>query len=293
VVLEVGSWLWFNLGPCTSLSKYGAHKGAFVLITGASEGIGRGIAAEAAKRGFNLVIVSRTKDNLETLSTEIRQLYPKAVVRVVAADCSVDAPSTYEAILDAVRDVRVTILVNNVASANDNSDPIAVDVQSGEAITRIVTLNCTFLSKLTSLMIPLIEKSRAEMEKQHNCACRGCIVNVSSFLSILPAGYFSMYSSTKQFVNQFSDCLRCELYDSQIDVTTIVPAHVCSKMSKISTPSLMVPDASTFAVCVWNKIGKAGLILPYLPHALMAAFANLMPKWFLIKSLRDELKPKK
>jgi 17beta-estradiol 17-dehydrogenase / very-long-chain 3-oxoacyl-CoA reductase len=287
VTWDVSSWLWHNFGPSVNLEKYGAGKGAFVVITGASEGIGRGLALEAARKGFNLIIISRTKDNLNALATEIKETFQNIEVRVVACDCSVDDMGrTYEPIISATKGINVTMLINNVGVASDNSDPCQLEKQSGTTISRIIGVNCTFLAKITAIMIPIIDQGRKALN------CRGCIVNVSSFLSMLPAGYFTIYSSTKQFVNQFTECLRCEMGDTPIDVCTVVPAHVCSTMSKISTPSATVPDAVTYAKNVMGKLGRRSFSLPFVPHSLMAGFAGIMPKWFLVKSLRDALKPK-
>ena len=56
---------------CTQLKKYGAGKGAWAIVTGASEGIGREFALQLAKKGFNVLIMSRSKDKLDALCCEI------------------------------------------------------------------------------------------------------------------------------------------------------------------------------------------------------------------------------
>lgn len=56
---------------CVQLKKYGAGKGAWAVVTGASEGIGREYALQLAKKGFNVVVSARNKAALNALVNEI------------------------------------------------------------------------------------------------------------------------------------------------------------------------------------------------------------------------------
>lgn len=123
-------------------------------------------------------------------------------------------------------------------------------------------------------------------------ASSAAIGNISSFLSVLPACYFSVYSGTKAYVNQFSEALRAELHGSGVAVTTFRPAHVVTAMFGLSAPSVMAPGPRAYARSVWAKLGVRGVVSSYLPHALQEAFAAAMPAWFIRSSLRAALAPK-
>lgn len=58
------------------MKKYGAGKGAWAVITGASEGIGREFSLQLAKKGFNVLVISRDPDRLNTLCHDIGEWYP-------------------------------------------------------------------------------------------------------------------------------------------------------------------------------------------------------------------------
>lgn len=60
--------------------------GQWALITGSTDGIGKAYAIELAKQGFNIILISRTKDKLEQVSQEIQSQYSKIQVKTVAID---------------------------------------------------------------------------------------------------------------------------------------------------------------------------------------------------------------
>ena len=85
------------------------------LITGAGKGIGKAIALALAKEGVNVVLVSRTADDIEKLATKIRSLRVKALA--ITADVS-DITSIDQAVANAVEEFgSIDILINN-AGAN-------------------------------------------------------------------------------------------------------------------------------------------------------------------------------
>ena len=68
-------------------SLYGG-KNAYAMITGSSDGIGRVMALQMAKYGFNLVLVSRTQEKLEKVKEECKRINPEVQVETVALDFS-------------------------------------------------------------------------------------------------------------------------------------------------------------------------------------------------------------
>jgi 17beta-estradiol 17-dehydrogenase / very-long-chain 3-oxoacyl-CoA reductase len=282
VAIEVGSWVYINLIYRADFVKLGAKRGAYAVITGASDGIGRGLAEEGAELGFNLVLVARRKDLLDEIARNLASKFG-VDVRVLSIDCG--DPHACSKIADFCRDLEISVLFNNVGLANP--EPMSLENHGSELITRIVTLNALFLTNLTATFLPILRKRTA-----NDPSSTAVIANVSSFLSILPACYYSVYAGTKAYVNRFSDALRAELHGSGVAVTTLRPAHVVTAMSGLSVPSLMAPTPRAFARAAWAKLGCPGAaVSPHLPHALQEALAASMPTWLLAHSLRAALAP--
>ena len=64
--------------------RYGRN--SWALITGSSDGIGKGIALSLAKEGFNIILSARTESKLEGVKNEIKQLYPSLDVKLLVVD---------------------------------------------------------------------------------------------------------------------------------------------------------------------------------------------------------------
>jgi 17beta-estradiol 17-dehydrogenase / very-long-chain 3-oxoacyl-CoA reductase len=58
-------------------------QGSWAVVTGASDGIGKGIAFALAARGMNIALVSRTASKLQAVADEIKQKYPKCETTIV------------------------------------------------------------------------------------------------------------------------------------------------------------------------------------------------------------------
>jgi short-subunit dehydrogenase len=85
------------------------------IVTGGSKGIGPYIAGALAKRGMNLLLVSRTPSQLEKAAAELRQTQPKARIATAAVDLG-DAEAAPRAFAAAERELgHVDVLVNNAA----------------------------------------------------------------------------------------------------------------------------------------------------------------------------------
>ena len=176
------------------------HTRPVALITGAGSGIGRALAIEAARSGFDLVLVGRRQAQLD----ETAALLPATDRRLVAAD--ITTPEGRAAIVSAAGD-RLDVLVNNagrlaVGRLTDLTD---------EEITRTIGTNLTAAVQLTRDLVPAL------------CAAQGRIVNVGSMFGLIAFPYFSIYSATKFALRGLSDALRRELSEFGIGVTYVAP----------------------------------------------------------------------
>jgi uncharacterized protein len=176
------------------------------LVTGASRGIGEAIAKELAARGIRrLVLVARSKDDLETLAQQIWEAH-ETQIEVIPADLSDE--NAADAIFDAVngRSLTVDLLVNNAGFGSHGffdelppgkeQDMIAVNVASLVALTRI------FLPGMVS-------------------RGRGGVLNVSSTAAFQPIPFMATYGATKAFVQSFSEALWAENRERGNDVRIV------------------------------------------------------------------------
>lgn len=189
--------------------------GQRVLITGASQGIGRALAHEASRRGMKVLAAARSQELLDELASSIRG--EGGTIEVVAADVTsvegrqamVEAAQTHFGGLD--------VLINN---AGIGATGHFMDTEP-ETIRRIFEVNVFGLIETTRAVLPLLREGRSP-----------AIVNISSVVGrrALPAR--SHYSASKFAVQGFSEALRAELDMHGIDVVVVNPGLTQTNFSQ-------------------------------------------------------------
>jgi 17beta-estradiol 17-dehydrogenase / very-long-chain 3-oxoacyl-CoA reductase len=266
------AWLHF-IKPKSDLSKYGAKRGAWAIVTGATDGIGKGYVQALAKRGFNVVLVSRTADKLRAVAEETEKEC-KVQTRVVPCDASDVSAANIERVRAAVNDLDVGVLVNNVGVNTSDNIPADLLTTKSDDIDAMIRVNCSFGTHLTRALIPLLQRRAAAPS-----GGRALVLNLSSVAGQFPAPLMAVYSATKAFDMALSSALRIELRPMGIDVVGVVPHYVQSNMSGMR-PSFHVPSAKRFASDSLSKVG-CGVVTPYWPHAAMAAVMSCLPRSYI------------
>ena len=199
----------------SDLLKYG--KGSWVIITGSTDGIGKGFAYSLAKQGFNIVSISRTPSKLSELSTDLTSKYGIKVLDIAKdfSECTKDPIQFYSDIYSKTSGLDVSILINNVGTGKNKT----FLKHSLSQILIQIALNTFSLTYLSRYYINQLA-SRKE---------NGLIINVSSVIAELPAQTAVMYSSTKSFDLVFSEVLSTE---SRVDVMTVQPGFVKTQLIK-------------------------------------------------------------
>ncbi|KAI9288531.1 hypothetical protein BC943DRAFT_341824 [Umbelopsis sp. AD052] len=262
--------------PGISLSKFGAGKGSWAVITGASDGIGKEFASQLAKKNFNLLLVSRTESKLQALAKELEQAHG-IQTKTYAMDFTRGNESDYSNLGQIINTIEVGVLVNNVGTNHDIPTPF--DEESNETIANIVEVNINGTLKISKLVIPQMKARRS-----------GLILNLGSFSGLVATPYLSVYSAGKAFLSTWSQALGSELAGDGIVVEHINTYFVVSAMSKIRRPTFMIPMPKPYVASVLAKIGVAGgssvpfSSTPYLGHALFAwVIENLATTGFVVK----------
>jgi len=179
-----------------------------VIITGASEGVGAATARLFADAGANLMLVARTRKNLEIIADELRD---RTRVKVFAMDVA-DADACADAFKKAqVEFGHVDILVNNAGC--HIRGPVE-EVQPAD-LARIVDVNLRAPIVLSRLALPYLREAGG-----------GAIVNVGSLAGRTPLPGSATYSSTKAGLRAFTRALAEELRDSKIKVALVSPGPI-------------------------------------------------------------------
>lgn len=182
----------------------------YIIITGASSGIGFEMAKQLAAKNYNLLLVARREDKLLQLQKDLQNQF-NIDVEYFLFDLS--EPNSANDLYQLVKDKNyvVTGLINN-AGFGDYGNFVEMPLKKDE---EMIALNITALVGLTKLF-------GADMVKNG----RGRIMNIASLLSFLPFPYYSMYSATKCFVLAFTETVAAELQGTGVTVTALCPGTV-------------------------------------------------------------------
>lgn len=232
------------------------------LITGASSGIGRDIAKELAKRGYDIIIVARNKQKLEELANEIKTINNKET-QIIQMDLSVEQNCIE--LHKSVKDV--DILVNN-AGFGDCGYFTKTDLNKE---LQMIKTNITAYHILTKLYL-------IDMKEKNS----GRILNVASIAGFMPGPLMATYYSTKAYVVRLSESIKEELKKekSNVQISILCPGPVNTNFNNVANvkfdmKSRTSSDVAKYAV---DKLLKGKFkIVPGFDVKLGIFFAHILP----------------
>ncbi len=186
-------------------------EGQVALVTGASVGIGRAIAAELLGLGADVLLVARDAAPLEATRSELEEEFPDAQVRAFAADVA-DAEQRRE-IFDWVEDLGdgLQILVNN---AGGNARMPAMDYADAQW-REIFESNVFAAFELSRFAFPLLSQHAASS-----------IVNVGSVSGLTHVRTGAPYGMAKAALHQMTQNLACEWAEDGVRVNAVAPWYI-------------------------------------------------------------------
>ncbi|DAZ92803.1 TPA: hypothetical protein N0F65_010468 [Lagenidium giganteum] len=188
----------------------------FVLLTGASSGIGREMAYLLAERKYSLVLAARSEAVLERMRGEIEMVH-KVQVLVCACDLATDAGVAKLIAFVRDKDLTIDILINNAgASMTGNFHELSAD-----QVDQLLKLNVMATVKLTHAIVPQLVARR-----------RGQILNMGSLASAAPNPFAALYGSSKAFVVNFTQAINYELRSTGVTATCFCPGPVETNFHK-------------------------------------------------------------
>jgi 2-hydroxycyclohexanecarboxyl-CoA dehydrogenase len=185
--------------------------GKVAIITGASRGIGRGIADRFTKEGARLVVTARGAEALDKAAADVRSTGGQ--VLAVAGDGGIrqDVERTLAATLETYGSI--DILVNNAAWASPTAHFLEMSEEHWDEVIR---------SNLKSLYLYCHGAANIMVDR----GIRGSIINISSFAAARSHRYMAAYDATKGGLESFTRAIAIDLAPFGIRVNTVGPGAI-------------------------------------------------------------------
>lgn len=183
-----------------------------ILITGASSGLGAGLAEKYASDGNHLYLIARRMDRLERVKTLCEA--QGASVTLFAADVS-DFARMQTIATELTKDSLDLIILNAGISTGHQAEVTPFEIAKKVYDTNLISLH--------ALMEPLIPMLK---EQQH-----GQVVFISSLASLLTMPTSLIYGSSKRAMNAYAEGLRFMLHPYNVHVTTIKPGFIITELT--------------------------------------------------------------
>lgn len=188
-----------------------------ILITGASSGIGAGMAREFAKRGHNLALCARRLERLEELKKELTEQYNVQVaIRILDVN---DYPQVFEVFEDFAKEFgQLDRIIINAGVGNGRR------IGKGHFEINRQTAETNFIAALAQC-----EAAVAIFRRQNS----GHLVTISSMSAIrgLPR-HLTTYAASKAALAALTEGIRAELMDTPIKVSTILPGYIRTELNE-------------------------------------------------------------
>ena len=246
------------------------------LLTGATGGIGRVLAAELHRRGATLLLVGRTEDALHPLA---RSLEPRSErVGTHAADLATESGRA-----DVARHAvewGCNVLVNNAGL----SEFALVDQQTDAGLERMFAVNVLAPMQLTRALLPHLSSLP-----------EAAVLNVGSVFGSLAYPGFAAYSASKFALRGYTEALRRELADTRVRVHYLAPRATRTGMNAVAVERMNAelgvamdpPDLVARAACDMLEQGRREAVLGW-PEKAFVRINALLPR-VVDGSLRRQL----
>ncbi len=253
----------------------------YTLITGASEGLGKALAIECARRNMNLILVALPDSGLQQVRDYLLKNFD---VDVIAIDQDLTAPDSAGSLLRIVQQtgIEINMLINNAGLGNtqlfESADRCFFEKQ--------IRINVIATTALTHAFLPLL--------RRHN---RSYILNVSSLACFFAIPLKQVYGGTKSFIYFFSKSLAAELAPYNITVSVLCPGGINTNPAqtmlnksgtKISLLSLMNPE-DVAPIAIDGLLRGKMVIIPGRLNRLFKTLSHITPSFMKRRIIRKQI----
>lgn len=226
------------------------------LITGASSGIGRDMARVLAKKGYDLIIVARRKEKLESLAKEL-----STNVEVVELDLSLE--KNCFKLYEKFKNKDIDLLINN-AGFGLFGEFHETDLDTE---LKMIDVNIKAYHILTKLFLQDFVKRD-----------RGYILNVCSSAGFMAGPRLSTYYATKNYITKLTMAINEELRQmkSNVHISALCPGPVATEFNKVAHGTFSIREADSYKVAEYaiNKTLKNKMIIVPTIMMKLTLFAN-------------------
>jgi short-subunit dehydrogenase len=239
-----------------------------ILITGASSGLGAGMARQFAAKGRDLALCARRVENLAELKAELIAGHPGISVAVAALDVNDHqaVPKVFTELAEELGGID-TVIVN---AGIGKGFPIG----GGKPWHNIATLETNLVSALVQ-----VEAAMAMFK----AAGRGHLVLVSSVLGNKGVpGVKAAYAASKAGVTSLGESLRAEYPSGPIKITVLEPGYIESEMTAKSNTTMLMVDNETGVKAMVDAIEKekGRAVVPSWPWWPLVELMKVLPPRF-------------
>ena len=239
------------------------------VVTGASGGIGLEFAKQLARAGYDLALVARSADKLQSVASQIKTEFGISA-EAIALDLSM-AGAPHELL---ARVPACDVLINNAGFANTGK---FAEIEEREIMEELA-LDVVALTQLTRLYLPRMLERRD-----------GKILNVASTAAFAPGPTMAVYYASKAFVLSFSEALAAEVRGTGVTVTVLCPGATATgfqERAKVQSALLVrlgMADAGQVAKAGIDGMmrGKT-LVVPGITNKLVAISPRIAPRRLLV-----------
>lgn len=259
------------------------NRNKYALITGATMGIGYELAKLFAKDGYNLIIVARTKKDLDEAAADFSS-YGVEVTPIVKDLFEPNAAfELYEEVKE--KGIIVNVLVND---AGQGQYGLFVE-QDLQRLLKIVQLNIVSLTALTHLFL-----------KDMVARNEGKILQLASVASVVPGPYQAVYHATKAYVFSFTEALIGELKGTDVTMTALQPGVTDTDFfrkadmldSKAVQDKSKMADPADVAKDGYEALMKGDdKVVSGFKNKVQVAMSNIMPETVVAEQLKKQQEP--
>jgi len=241
-----------------------------IVITGASDGIGKALSWVMAARGYNLGLTARRIELLEKLKDEIQKEYPSIIVCVQVMD--VTDYEQQEAVLAALHQQlgKIDILVVNAG--------IAIAGKTGlmPLSDQLAVIN----TNLNGAIATVASGLKIFRQQGH-----GHLVATSSIAAFRGLSRNAAYCASKSGFTTFMEAVRVETYKENIDVTVLHPGYIDTEINRglASRPFVIGVEkgASIYANLIERKVASS--TVPKFPWNMVGPLLKVLPTSLIAK----------
>ena len=257
----------------------------WVVVTGASEGIGLHIAHRFAALGRDVILVARGEERLRTAASAIADRHGVRAIPVALDLTVADAAARIAAAADAAGGY-VDVLVNNAGIGLSGR----FDEGPTDQIAALLDLNVRALTVLSRHFLPGMRTRR-----------RGGILNIASLAGYTPGPWQAVYYASKAYVISLSEALAAEVAADRVRITVVAPGPVATgfhdKMGAVDCfYRFLLPMPGPESIALFAVIGyRLGLrlVLPDIWGLVMMPFLRILPHRVTVPMVGWLLRPRR